>query len=68
MNRNNALCEKGDSARIAVLLRESGEALVKSLGIMAPLRVLDLSHGDGATGTDGGTSMPATFLRVLVSL
>src|SRR5690242_4633548 len=30
-------------------MRESGEALVKSLGITPPLRVLDLGCGDGTT-------------------
>src|ERR1700733_3158633 len=49
MNPNKALWEKGDFTQIAVLLRESGEALVKSLGITAPLRVLDLGCGDGTT-------------------
>jgi hypothetical protein len=68
MNPNKALWEKSDFARIAVLLRASGEALVNSLGITAPLRALDLGCGDGATSTDGGTSIPATFLQVTVSL
>jgi ubiquinone/menaquinone biosynthesis C-methylase UbiE len=49
MNPNKALWEKGDFTEIAVLLRESGEALVKSLGITPPLRVLDLGCGDGTT-------------------
>src|ERR1700691_6476172 len=49
MNPNKALWEKGDFTQIAVLLRESGEALVKSLGITAPLRALDLGCGDGTT-------------------
>src|SRR6476661_3825436 len=30
-------------------MRESGEAVVKSLGIQPPLRVLDLGCGDGTT-------------------
>jgi ubiquinone/menaquinone biosynthesis C-methylase UbiE len=46
---NKALWEKGDFTRIAALMRESGEALVKSLGITPPLRVLDLGCGDGTT-------------------
>ena len=33
MNPNKALWEKGDFTRIAQSMRESGEALVKSLGI-----------------------------------
>ena len=49
MNPNKALWEKGDFTAIAALMRESGEALVKSLGIKTPLRVLDLGCGDGTT-------------------
>jgi ubiquinone/menaquinone biosynthesis C-methylase UbiE len=48
-NPNQALWEKGDFTRIAATMRESGEALVKSLGITAGLRVLDLGCGDGTT-------------------
>ena len=49
MNPNKALWEKGDFTEIAALMRESGEAVVKSLGIKPPLRVLDLGCGDGTT-------------------
>lgn len=49
MNQNQALWEKGDFTRIAAFMRESGEALVQSLGITPPLRVLDLGCGDGTT-------------------
>jgi ubiquinone/menaquinone biosynthesis C-methylase UbiE len=49
MNANKALWEKGDFTEIAGLMRESGEAVVKSLGITPPLRVLDLGCGDGTT-------------------
>src|ERR1700675_2808884 len=49
MNPNKALWEKGDFTDIAALMRQSGEALVKSLGITTPLRVLDLGCGDGTT-------------------
>ena len=42
MNPNKALWEKGDFTQIAVLLRESGEALVRSIGLTPPLLVLDL--------------------------
>jgi len=49
MNPNKALWEKGDFTEIAALMRESGEAVVKSLGVAAPLRVLDLGCGDGTT-------------------
>ena len=49
MNPNKALWEKGDFTEIAAFMRESGEAVVKSLGITPPLRVLDLGCGDGTT-------------------
>ena len=48
-NPNQALWEKGDFTRIAATMRESGEALVESLGITKGLRVLDLGCGDGTT-------------------
>jgi SAM-dependent methyltransferase len=49
MNANKALWEKGDFTRIAATMRESGEALVKALGITNGLQVLDLGSGDGTT-------------------
>jgi ubiquinone/menaquinone biosynthesis C-methylase UbiE len=49
MNPNKALWEKGDFTRIAETMRESGEALVQSLGITKGLKVLDLGCGDGTT-------------------
>jgi SAM-dependent methyltransferase len=49
MNPNQALWEKGDFTRIAECMRESGEALVKELGISSGMRVLDLGCGDGTT-------------------
>src|SRR5215467_5806920 len=49
MNPNKALWEKGDFTRIAETMRESGEALVGSLGIRKGLKVLDLGCGDGTT-------------------
>ena len=49
MNPNKALWEKGDFTRIALSMRESGEALVNSLGISKGLKVLDLGCGDGTT-------------------
>jgi SAM-dependent methyltransferase len=49
MNPNKALWEKGDFTRIAATMRESGEALVKELGITSGLQVLDLGCGDGTT-------------------
>jgi ubiquinone/menaquinone biosynthesis C-methylase UbiE len=49
MNPNKALWEKGDFTRIAQSMRESGEALVKELGITKGMKVLDLGCGDGTT-------------------
>lgn len=49
MNPNKALWEKGDFTRIAESMRESGEALVKGLGITSGIKVLDLGCGDGTT-------------------
>ena len=49
MNANQALWERGDFTRIAASMRESGEALVASLGITPGLKVLDLGCGDGTT-------------------
>ena len=60
MNPNKALWEKGDFTEIAALMRQSGEALVKSLGIKPPLRVLDLGCGDGTT------AVPLAWLGAVV--
>jgi len=49
MNPNKALWEKGDFTRIAASMRESGEAIVKAIGITPGLKVLDLGCGDGTT-------------------
>jgi len=49
VNPNKALWEKGDFTRIAETMRDSGEALVASLGIEEDLRILDLGSGDGTT-------------------
>ncbi len=49
MNPNKALWEKGDFTAIANMMRPSGEALVKSLGVKPSARVLDLGCGDGTT-------------------
>ena len=49
INPNKALWEKGDFTRIAESMRESGEALVMTLGITDGLDVLDLGSGDGTT-------------------
>lgn len=48
-NPNKALWEKGDFTIIASTMRDSGEALVRSLGLQPPLRALDLGCGDGTT-------------------
>src|SRR5207247_1240452 len=49
INPNKALWEKGDFTRIAESMRESGEALVMTLGSTDGLDVLDLGCGDGTT-------------------
>ena len=49
VNPNKALWEKGDFTQIAAFMRQSGEALVGSLGIKPSLKVLDLGCGDGTT-------------------
>src|SRR5215510_9558558 len=49
VNSNKALWEKGDFTRIADTMRESGEDLVKRIGISKGLKVLDLGCGDGTT-------------------
>src|SRR3954467_4322548 len=49
MNANKALWEQGDFTKIAESMRDSGEALVKELGITNGMQVLDLGSGDGTT-------------------
>ncbi|MDP2324551.1 MAG: class I SAM-dependent methyltransferase [Gammaproteobacteria bacterium] len=49
VNPNKALWEKGDFTRIAESMRESGDALVRRIGITEGLKVLDLGCGDGTT-------------------
>jgi len=49
INPNKVLWEKGDFTRIAESMRESGEALVTTLGITDGLEILDLGCGDGTT-------------------
>jgi SAM-dependent methyltransferase len=49
MNPNKALWEKGDFTEIAAFMRQSGEALVASLGVTPSMRVLDVGCGDGTT-------------------
>jgi SAM-dependent methyltransferase len=48
-NPNKALWEKGDFTQIATTMRDSGEALVRDLGITEGLKLLDLGCGDGTT-------------------
>ena len=48
-NPNRALWEKGDFTRLAATMRESGDAVVESLGIGPGMDVLDLGCGDGTT-------------------
>lgn len=48
-NPNQALWEKGDFTAIAGTMRESGDALVRTLNVQPSLRVLDLGCGDGTT-------------------
>jgi SAM-dependent methyltransferase len=49
MNPNKALWEKGDFTKLAALMRDSGEALVRTIGVDPSLKVLDLGSGDGTT-------------------
>lgn len=56
MNPNKVLWEKGDFTRIAAGMRESGDALVRSIGVTGGMKVLDLGCGDGTT------AMPAARL------
>jgi len=55
-NPNKALWEKGDFTRIANGMRESGAALVRSIGVSPGLRVLDLGCGDGTTAIPAAQS------------
>jgi SAM-dependent methyltransferase len=48
-NPNKALWEKGDFTHIAQSMRDSGEALVRDLGVTPQMRVLDVGCGDGTT-------------------
>jgi ubiquinone/menaquinone biosynthesis C-methylase UbiE len=49
MNPNKELWEKGDFTQIAAFMRQSGEAVVDSLGVTQTMQVLDLGCGDGTT-------------------
>jgi cyclopropane fatty-acyl-phospholipid synthase-like methyltransferase len=49
VNHNKTLWEKGDFTKIAATMRESGKALVDSLGVRKGMEILDLGCGDGTT-------------------
>src|SRR5688500_7439938 len=49
VNPNKMLWEKGDFTRLSETMRESGSALVNTLGITPGMDVLDLGCGDGTT-------------------
>lgn len=49
LSPNQMLWEKGDFTRIAASMRESGEKLVKAIGVGPGQKVLDLGCGDGTT-------------------
>jgi ubiquinone/menaquinone biosynthesis C-methylase UbiE len=49
VNPNQTLWENGDFTRIAATMRESGEALVRRIGVGKGMKVLDLGGGDGTT-------------------
>ena len=49
MNPNKTLWEQGDFTQIAAFMRQSGEAIIQSMAVTPPLRVLDLGCGDGTT-------------------
>jgi SAM-dependent methyltransferase len=49
MNPNRALWEEGDFTKIAAFMRESGEEVVRSIGVTPATRAMDLGCGDGTT-------------------
>lgn len=63
MNPNKALWEKGDFTKIAETMRESGSALVDTLGITKEDYILDLGCGDGTTAIPAA-KLGATVLGV----
>src|SRR5678809_87236 len=50
VNPNKALWEKGDFTQIAAFMRQSGEAIVDSLGVTPQMKVQDLHLGCYAEG------------------
>lgn len=71
INPNKALWEKGDFTRIAQTMRESGAALVATLGIKKGMHILDLGCGDGTTAIPeaklGATVLGVDIARNLVA-
>src|SRR5262245_8219231 len=71
MNPNQALWEKGDFTRIAASMRESGEEVVRGLGPINGLAVLDLGCGDGTTAIpeaqEGANVLGVDIARNLVA-
>ena len=65
MNPNQALWEKGDFTQIAATMRESGDALVASLGITPGLKVLDLGCGTGTLAVAAKCRAPSAEVRGL---
>lgn len=63
MNPNKALWEKGDFTCIANTMRQSGEELVATLGVVKSMKILDLGCGDGTTALPAA-SMGADILGV----
>jgi len=63
MNPNKALWEKGDFTCIANTMRQSGEELVATLGVVKGMKILDLGCGDGTTALPAA-SMGADILGV----
>lgn len=63
MNPNKALWEKGDFTKIAETMRESGSALIDTLGVTKENYILDLGCGDGTTAIPAA-KLGATVLGV----
>jgi ubiquinone/menaquinone biosynthesis C-methylase UbiE len=69
VNPNKALWEKGDFTAVAAFMRESGEAVVKSLGVGPGMKVLDLGCGDGTTALPlAGTGADVTGIDIARNL
>ncbi len=66
LNPNKALWEKGDFTRVADTMRESGQTLVRRIGIEKGLKVLDLGCGDGTTAVPSA-QLGANVLGVDIS-